>query len=213
MKQSQQSLQSTESVLSKKITASFFGSFTSSTQFPKSSNPYVAFVGRTNCGKSSLLNSLTGNPKLARSSSTPGRTQLINFFSINQKLFFVDLPGYGFSKVSSKMRCEISRITDGFLTNCSDKLILVFLLDIRVDPGKEDIQMQEWAEYNNLPVIYVFTKTDKLSSNKIAQRKKQILKKLNLLDEETILYSSLTEKGRNDLLKKINLKISEFCSC
>ena len=213
MKQPQQSQQSTKSVIGKKITATFFGSFTSTIKIPKSSNPYVAFAGRTNCGKSSLLNSLTGNPKLARSSSTPGRTQLINFFSINKNLFFVDLPGYGFSKVSSKTRSEISRITDGFLTNCIDKLILVFLLDIRVDPGKEDIQMKEWAEYNNLSIIYVFTKTDKLSSNKIVQKKKKILEKLNLLDDETVLYSSLTGRGRNDLLKKINLKISEFCSC
>jgi len=122
------------------------------------------------------------------------------------------LPGYGFSKVSPKIRENISRITNTFLEKCSGRLIIVFLLDVRVDPGREDMQMKEWAQYNEVPLIYTFTKTDKLSSNKVLQRKKVILTKLGISDKEVVLYSSRTGKGRSELLSKINLAVSEFKS-
>ncbi|RMF94555.1 MAG: YihA family ribosome biogenesis GTP-binding protein [Candidatus Schekmanbacteria bacterium] len=194
----------------KKITASFYCSFNERQKLPSSNIPYIAFAGRTNCGKSSLLNSLTGNKKLARSSSTPGRTQLVNFFSINGKLFFVDLPGYGFSKASLEVRNNISKTTNDFLLKCKDRLIIVFLLDIRVEPSEEDFQMKEWAKYHNVPLIFVFTKSDKLSSNKLINRKKRLIEALSIADEEVVMYSSKTGRGKDELLRKINQKISEF---
>lgn len=158
-----------------------------------------AFVGRSNVGKSSLINSLTFHSKLARTSKTPGRTQLINFFMINQEFYIVDLPGYGFAKVPKQMKKEWGITIERYIVSNRPKLIFV-LLDIRRVPSEEDMEMLHWLDYCNLPFKIIFTKTDKVSNNEKFRLLKEIRKKIEFQDEDVFFHSSLSHKGREELL-------------
>ena len=158
-----------------------------------------AFVGRSNVGKSSLINSLTSRLKLARTSKTPGRTQLINYFLINDDFYIVDLPGYGFAKVPKEMKKQWGQTMERYISSKRRKLIFV-LLDIRRVPSEEDIEMLKWLEYNNMDYKIIFTKIDKLSNNEKFRQLKEIKTRLVFDNEDVFFHSSQTNKGREEIL-------------
>lgn len=170
-----------------------------------------AFVGRSNVGKSSLINSLTFHSKLARTSKTPGRTQLINFFTINQEFYIVDLPGYGFAKVPKEMKKEWGNTIERYIISDRKKLIFV-LLDIRRVPSDEDMEMLHWLDYHNLPFKIIFTKTDKVSNNEKFRLLKDIRKKIDFDNEDVFFHSSLSHKGREELLTFMEETLEEAAS-
>lgn len=196
-----------------KLESKFIGSYPCNSDLIKSNYPFIVFAGRSNCGKSTLLNHLTGDIKLARVSSTPGRTRTINFFLIDNKIIFADLPGYGYSKASMSVKQSISKNVDGFLTSNAGSIIIVSLLDIRVMPSEDDIELKEWADANYVPVIYVLTKSDKLPRSKRSTMQTKICKELRLVNSsgnKPILYSSVTGEGRSELIRSLEDEIKSF---
>lgn len=174
--------------------------------FPKDRRPEVAFLGRSNVGKSSLLNSLLGTKGLARTSSTPGRTQSINFFLINEKFYFVDLPGYGYAKTSQEKRRAWGKLIERYLAEREQLMLSILIVDARHEPSPLDLQMKSWLQHFGLPYLVVSTKIDKLSAN---ERRKswQIIKKA--LDTELIIpYSSVTHEGASQVWEKILVGIT-----
>ena len=167
-----------------------------------------AFVGRSNVGKSSLINSLTSRLKLARTSKTPGRTQLINYFLINDEFYIVDLPGYGFAKVPKEMKKQWGQTMERYIASKRKKLVFV-LLDIRRVPSDEDIEMLEWLEYNEMDYKIIFTKIDKLSNNERAKQLKAIKTRLVFEKEDVFFHSSLTNKGRDEILTFMEEKLND----
>ncbi len=167
-----------------------------------------AFVGRSNVGKSSLINSLTSRLKLARTSKTPGRTQLINYFLINDEFYIVDLPGYGFAKVPKEMKKQWGKTMERYIASKRKKLVFV-LLDIRRVPSDEDIEMLEWLEYNEMDYKIIFTKIDKLSNNERAKQLKAIKTRLVFEKEDVFFHSSFTNKGRDEILTFMEEKLND----
>ena len=163
-----------------------------------------AFVGRSNVGKSSLINSLTSRLKLARTSKTPGRTQLINYFLINDEFYIVDLPGYGFAKVPKEMKKQWGKTMERYIASKRKKLVF----DIRRVPSDEDIEMLEWLEYNEMDYKIIFTKIDKLSNNERAKQLKAIKTRLVFDNEDVFFHSSLTNKGRDEILNFMEEKLN-----
>lgn len=167
--------------------------------YPETRGVEFSFIGRSNVGKSSLINSLTGRRSLARTSKTPGRTQLINYFLINDKIYFVDLPGYGFAKVPAAMKKNWGQTIETYLS--SDRTKVVFLLlDIRRIPSSEDMEMLNWLEHYNIEYYIIFTKMDKLSNNEKFKQLKEIKKKLVFSNEDVFFYSSLKNSGKEELI-------------
>lgn len=158
-----------------------------------------AFVGRSNVGKSSLINSITGRNKLAKTSKTPGRTQLINYFLINKEFFFVDLPGYGFAKVPKEMKKEWGQTMERYLASPRKKLVFV-LLDIRRIPSEEDIEMLRWLDHFGTPFKIIFTKMDKVSNNEKFKALKAIRTKLEFHNDDVFFHSSLNHNGKQQIL-------------
>ena len=158
-----------------------------------------AFVGRSNVGKSSLINSITRRGKLARVSKTPGRTQLINYFLINNEFFIVDLPGYGFAKVPKAMKAEWGQTMERYLSSHRKKLVFV-LLDIRRVPSGEDMDMLRWLDHFEVPFKIIFTKMDKVSNNEKFKCLKAIRTKLDFHNDDVFFHSSLKNTGREQIL-------------
>lgn len=165
-------------------------------------NMEFAFVGRSNVGKSSLINSITGRKKLAKTSKTPGRTQLINYFKINNEFFIVDLPGYGFAKVPKEMKAEWGKTMDRYIASPRKKLVFV-LLDIRRIPSQEDIEMLVYLDHHDIPFKIIFTKMDKVSNNEKFKIMKEIKKKIEFHNEDVFFHSSLSDNGKEDILNFI----------
>ena len=165
-------------------------------------NMEFAFVGRSNVGKSSLINSITGRKKLAKTSKTPGRTQLINYFKINNEFFIVDLPGYGFAKVPKEMKAEWGKTMDRYIASPRKKLVFV-LLDIRRIPSQEDIEMLVYLDHHDIPFKIIFTKMDKVSNNEKFKVMKEIKKKIEFHNEDVFFHSSLSDNGKEDILNFI----------
>ena len=160
--------------------ATFLISNTEISKCPTDGKPEFAFIGRSNVGKSSLINMLTGKKNLAKTSSTPGKTQLINHFVINDKWYLVDLPGYGYAKVSKSKRNNWEKFISDYLTKRKELENIFVLLDARLEPQKIDLEFMNWCGEKNLPFSMVFTKIDKLSSTalqkNLAKYKKEMLK-------------------------------------
>ena len=167
-----------------------------------------SFIGRSNVGKSSLINSLTKRKSLARTSKTPGRTQLINYFLINDKIYFVDLPGYGFAKVPDTIKKNWGKTIESYLISNREKVVFL-LLDLRRVPLNEDMEMQRWLEHFGIEYYIIFTKADKLSNNEKFKQLKEIRKKLVFKNEDVFFYSSLKNTGREELLNFIGKRIIE----
>lgn len=165
-------------------------------------NMEFAFVGRSNVGKSSLINSITGRKKLAKTSKTPGRTQLINYFKVNNEFYVVDLPGYGFAKVPKEMKAEWGKTMERYVASSRKKLVFV-LLDIRRIPSEEDIEMLVWLDHHDIPFKIIFTKMDKVSNNEKFKCLKDIKKKIEFHNDDVFFHSSLSDLGKEDILNYI----------
>ncbi|MBU2546938.1 MAG: ribosome biogenesis GTP-binding protein YihA/YsxC [Proteobacteria bacterium] len=164
-------------------------------QFPPADRPEVAFAGRSNVGKSSLINRLLERRALARTGKTPGRTQTVNFFNVNDELYFVDLPGYGYAKVPESVRASWRPMVESYLGAGRDLRRLVLLQDIRRDPGEEEKSLLDWLRQGDIPAQVVVTKADKISRGGRAARAAAIRKQLGLT-EAPLLFSARTGEGR-----------------
>lgn len=191
-----------------KITsAKFIASASDPASFLKDRRPEVAFLGRSNVGKSSLMNSLLGVKGLARTSSTPGRTQTINFFLINEQFYFVDLPGYGYAKVSKEARATWGQLIEKYLAQREQLVLSILIVDARHEPSPLDLQMKSWLQHFKLPYLVVSTKVDKLSAN---ERRKSLQTAKKVLDTEHILpYSSITRDGMKEVWNVIRERVTE----
>lgn len=189
-------------------TATFIKSAVEIADFPPGEEPEVAFVGRSNVGKSSLINSLLGRKDLARTSNTPGRTQLINFFSINETIRFVDLPGYGYARVAASIKREWGPMIERYLKERTALKLVVLLLDARRTPSEQDLALSAWLDLNSLPTLWVLTKTDKLSGNELARQKALISACLRPVhNRELICFSTRTGAGREHIWREIKLRL------
>jgi GTP-binding protein len=164
--------------------------------------PEIAFIGRSNVGKSSLLNALVGRPGLARVSGSPGKTTLLNFYRLPQ-LYLVDLPGYGFARASKSERAGYRRLVNGYLRTREALAGIVWLLDIRHDPSREDLEMQELLVESNRPVLATFTKADKLTRSALKTRERELAVSLGLRPDQIQLTSSRLGTGIPELAASI----------
>lgn len=171
--------------------------------YPEYDFPEIAFAGRSNVGKSSLINTLIQRRDMVKTSSKPGCTQLINFFLVNETLSFVDLPGYGYAKVSKKIRAQWRPMVERYLKTRENLLGLILLIDIRRDPGEEEFEMIHWLENNEMPFLVVLTKSDKLSKTKQTKRLDAICHQLDRDKNGIILFSSKNRNGRETILDEI----------
>jgi len=171
--------------------------------YPEYDLPEIAFAGRSNVGKSSLINTLIQRKDMVKTSSKPGCTQLINFFLINEILSFVDLPGYGYAKVSKKIRAQWQPMVEQYLLKRKNLFGLILLIDIRRDPKKEEFDLLNWLEANKMPHLVILTKSDKLSKTKQKKRLASICSQLQREENGVILFSAKTKKGRNTILDEI----------
>lgn len=170
-------------------------------QYPKDNRVEIAFVGKSNVGKSSLINSLTNRRKLVKVSGTPGKTRLVNFFLINNKFYFVDLPGYGYAKVSKAEKQGWGKAIETYLKGRRQLKRIIFLVDCRHKPTQDDITMYNWIRYYKYDFIIVATKVDKLTRNQLKKNVEIIRQSLGLtLDDKLITFSSLNKQGKEELL-------------
>ena len=190
--------------------AEFITSAAKKSQYPPAALPEIAFAGRSNVGKSSLINTLVNRKHLVKTSSTPGRTQLINFFDVNGKLTFVDLPGYGYAKVPISIRKKWGPMIETYLSTRKTLKGVVIIMDIRRVPREEELNLIHWLEHFSIAKILVLTKTDKLSRQKAAERAKILNKELkSVSSENAILFSAKTRQGRDEIWEKIERAIGE----
>ena len=173
---------------------------------PNTDKLEYAFIGRSNVGKSSLINMLTNHKKLAKISSAPGKTQLVNHFIINDDWYLVDLPGYGYAKVSKSSREKFGQLIKGYILNRDQLVVLFVLIDSRHDPQKVDLEFMEWLGKKEIPFSIIFTKADKLSSSKL-HKQLTIYKKKMLLHWEVMpsyfVSSSEDRRGKEEILSYI----------
>ena len=164
--------------------------------YPQDNIPEIALAGRSNVGKSSFINTLLNRKNLARTSGKPGKTQLLNFFNIDDKLRFVDVPGYGYAKVSKTERAKWGKMIEEYLTSRDNLLAVVSLVDLRHDPSADDVQMYEFLKYYEIPVIVVATKADKIPRGKWNKNESAIKKKLDFdKTDDFIIFSSVDKTG------------------
>lgn len=176
---------------------------------PVNTMPEVAFAGKSNVGKSSLINSLLNRKSLARTSQEPGKTQTINFYNVNKELYFVDLPGYGFAKVSKETQAKWGNMIEKYLQTSKQLKAVMLLIDIRHEPSANDKNMYEWIVYNGYNPIIIATKLDKINRSQIGKHIKMIKTGLNVLPDTIIIpYSSQTKQGRDEVLDIISSVIS-----
>jgi GTP-binding protein len=171
--------------------------------FPAPSLPEVAFLGRSNVGKSSLLNRLTGRPGLAFTSSTPGRTQVINFYRVEEKWHFVDLPGYGFARVPKEIKARWKRLIESYLLNRETLKLAVLLLDCRRGWMQSDLELKQWLEFHQLPYVVVATKVDKLKQKDQHHGLASIRKELQS-DDLLFPFSAITGRGAREIWQAIS---------
>jgi GTP-binding protein len=187
--------------------AEFVTSAPSLASCPPAEWPEIAFAGRSNVGKSSLINCLLNRKGLVRTSSTPGRTQLLNYFAINEALYFVDLPGYGFARAPRSVRERWQPMVHGYLKGRSSLRAVVWLLDARRDPSEEDLRFIDWLEESEIPTIPVITKVDKVSRNELARRVAKIASSTGLSAEFLTPFSVLSKQGHEEVWELIALAL------
>ncbi|NMB42959.1 MAG: YihA family ribosome biogenesis GTP-binding protein [Clostridiales bacterium] len=173
-------------------------------KLPENDKLEFAFAGKSNVGKSSLINALLNRKALARTSSTPGKTQTINYYNINEELYFVDLPGYGYAKVSEQTKAKWGKMIENYL-HSSKMLRLVFLLiDIRHDPSENDKLMYDWIVHNGFHPVIIATKLDKIKRSQVSKHLKAIRQKLGMTSEDIIIpFSSTSKQGRDEVWELI----------
>jgi GTP-binding protein len=183
--------------------AEFVTSATTPAQYPAALLPEIAFAGRSNVGKSSLINTLVNRKHLVKTSSTPGRTRLINFFNINRQIGFVDLPGYGYAKVPLSIRKNWGPMIETYLSKRKTLKGVVVIMDIRRIPRQEESDLLGWLAHYSIAGISVLTKTDKLSKNKLTKQHHLIARALEKDKDDFILFSAKTRQGRDALWRAI----------
>lgn len=180
--------------------AEFVSSFVDMKSLPDTNLPEIALVGRSNVGKSSLINKVVNRKNLAKSSSTPGKTRTLNYYLINSAFYLVDLPGYGFAKVSKVERDKWGKMIEKYLSSRQQLRGVIQLLDIRHPPTENDIMMKEWLEHFEIPILLIATKTDKVSRNEKSKNLAVIRKSLNLEpDQMPIPFSAESGEGVNEV--------------
>ena len=178
-------------------------------QYPLDNRVEVAFVGRSNVGKSSIINSLTNRKKLAKVSQTPGKTRLVNFFLINNDFYLVDLPGYGYAKVSKSEKDSWGKTVETYLTDREQLKRVVLLVDSRHKPTGDDIMMNEWFKHFGYNVVVVATKSDKLTKNELKKSEVVIKETLKLSTEDKLyFFSSLNRNGADELINNLFLEFA-----
>jgi len=187
--------------------ASFIISAPSLASCPPSEWPEIAFAGRSNVGKSSLINCLLNRKGLVRTSSTPGRTQLLNYFAINEALYFVDLPGYGFARAPRSVREKWQPMVHGYLQGRESLRAVVWLLDVRREPSREDLEFLDWLEETEIPTIPVITKVDKVSKNELIRNLSKISSATGLQKELLTPFSVQTRQGHKEVWDLISMSL------
>ena len=176
---------------------------------PETALPEIAFAGRSNVGKSSLLNRLVHRKKFARVSNTPGRTREINFFKVNDAFVLADLPGYGYARVSKERRAEWRPLIESYLRDSRNLRGIVQLIDVRHDPTDDDRRMLEFLGDLGVPTIVVLTKIDKLAATQRDKRAAELARQLGLDDDQFIAFSAVTGEGRNDLAEAVEALLGQ----
>lgn len=172
---------------------------------PKNDLPEIAFLGKSNVGKSSLINKLMQRKSLARTSQAPGKTQTINYYKINDEIYFVDLPGYGYAKVSQELRQKWGKMIEKYLTASPSLKLICLLVDIRHEPTENDRLMYDWIKYHGYKVLVILTKADKLKRSVLSKNIKMIEKSLKVSEEDMVVaFSSETGQGRDEVYEIIN---------
>src|ERR1043166_5516376 len=189
----------------KVVTAEFLKSAFKEADWPRDAKPEIAFLGRSNVGKSSLINSLLSVRGLARTSSTPGRTQALNFFEINNQFRFVDFPGFGYARVPKEIKASWGEMATTFLAMRRQLVLSIHIVDSRHEPTKQDLQLHEWLEESNKPQLTVATKSDKLSNNELRKNLGHIARLLS--DDSVMAYSAKSGRGREELWRAIKSAI------
>src|SRR6185312_490937 len=191
-----------------KITsAEFIKSAFAEADWPRDPKSEIAFLGRSNVGKSSLMNSLLGVRGLARTSSTPGRTQSLNFYLINGQFRFVDLPGYGYARAPKTIKADWNKAAEDYLAKRDQLVLSIHLVDSRHEPSKQDLQLHEWLQEYEKPRLIVATKSDKLSNNELRKNLEHIARVLNV--DSVMAYSAKSGRGREELWRAIKSAIDQ----
>jgi GTP-binding protein len=175
--------------------------------FPRDGRPQFAIVGRSNVGKSSLINAIVNRKGVARVSQTPGKTQAIQFYLINEQFHLVDLPGYGYAKVSKSMMKSWGELIRGYLDTAESLRLIVLLLDARRTPSEHDLRMYEWTSDAGIDASLVLTKTDKLSNSQLARSKAEIAAEMNVDAAELIASSAVTKKGIDQIRREMYARL------
>ena len=183
--------------------AEFLLSASTKRQFPAETLPEIAFAGRSNVGKSTLINSLLNRKKLVKTSATPGKTQLINFFKVNEKFYFVDLPGYGYAKVPESVRCKWKNLVEAYLSERKTLRNVVLIIDSRHNPTIQDRQLLEWLKYFQRPSLIVASKIDKLKRGQVKNHLQKIKNNLSI-ESAPLGHSSMQYGSREEIWKKLD---------
>ncbi len=192
-----------------KITsAEFLKSSFQSDDWPKVALPEIAFMGRSNVGKSSLINSLLATRGLARTSSTPGRTQSLNFFLINKRFRFVDLPGFGYARVPKAIQSGWGEMVSSYLAKREQLVLSIHIVDSRHEPTKLDLQLHEWLEHSARPRLIVATKSDKLSNNELNENLRRVKRVFSR--DHIVAYSAKTGRGGSEVWRAIENALIDF---
>lgn len=179
-------------------------------KLPENQLPEIAFAGKSNVGKSSLINGLMNRKSLARTSSQPGKTQTINFYNINEALYFVDLPGYGYAKVSESIKEKWGKMIENYLHRSKQLRAVFLLIDIRHEPSANDRNMYEWIRYNGYEPVIITTKLDKINRSQRTKHIKMIREGLGMPKEGLIFpFSAVTKDGRDEILEYIDSLVLE----
>ncbi len=189
--------------------AEFLTSAAKSSQYPPGELPEIAFAGRSNVGKSSLINTLVNRKHLVKTSSTPGRTRLLNFFAVNDLFAFVDLPGYGYARVPEAVKKQWGPMIETYLSTRTSLKGVVLIMDIRRIPGDEELSVIDWLNHYRIPQILVLTKADKLSKTRQISRQKEISEKLSVDKGKLILFSATSRQGKEHVWERIESMIGE----
>ena len=172
---------------------------------PENTLPEIAFAGKSNVGKSSLINALMNRKSLARTSSQPGKTQTINFYSVNSEIYFVDLPGYGYAKVSEEIKAKWGKMIERYLKKSKQLKAVFLLIDIRHEPSANDKQMYSWILANGFHPIIIATKADKISRNQLQKHIKMVKEGLKVEKETVVIpFSAQTKQGRDEIYELID---------
>lgn len=177
-------------------------------QYPEDNKPEFLLVGRSNVGKSSFINTLINRKNFARTSSRPGKTQTLNFFKVNDSFYFVDVPGYGFAKVSKKLKNKFGMIIEDYLEVRENLKRVFMLVDFRHKPTEDYVLMYNFLAYYKIPVTIVATKADKVKKSAFEKNKNIIIKTLGIKNEDLILFSTITKIGKQDVFDIIEKEVS-----